>query len=398
MQHKNYLLEGMETHRLRFRRVTWDDFDEWSKLFVSADTIRFLGLNPALSQRELTTVWFEKTFERYENGRGSMNALIDKESGRLVGQSGLLVQEVEGEKRLEVSYSILPEFWRKGYAFEAANACKNYAFEHEWADNLISIIDPDNFGSQHVALKNGMSIERFLPDYKGAPVNLFSMHRRNWLAERNLPEHAANTHYVWNKLAAIYEERFMDLEFYNESYDVFCAELKTPNASVLEVGCGPGNLTKQLLLRRPDLKIHGTDVAPDMIELAKKNNPNATFSVLDARNISRLESTFDAIVCGFCIPYLNWKDVGQFFSDSANLLAQDGLMYVSCIEEQYEKSHLQNGSTGDQLFVHYYLESDLRASLERNSFQHLHTLRIPYSLSDGSEQIHLVMMARHRPK
>jgi len=114
--------------------------------------------------------------------------------------------------------------------------------------------------------------------------------------------------------------------------------------------------------------------------------------------VDLLESTFDAIVCGFCIPYLNWKDVGQFFSDSANLLAQDGLMYVSCIEEQYEKSHLQTGSTGDQLFVHYYLESDLRASLERNSFQHLHTLRIPYSLSDGSEQIHVVMMARHRPK
>ncbi len=398
MQHTNYLLEGLETERLRFRKLTWDDFDEWSKLFVSEDTIRFLGLNPALSQRELTTVWFEKTFERYENGRGSMNALIDKQSGRLVGQSGLLVQEVEGEKRLEVSYSILPEFWRQGYAYEAANACKNYAFEHDWADNLISIIDPDNLGSQKVAIKNGMTIERFVPDYKGAPVNIFSIHKRDWLAGRNLPEHAVNTHYVWNKLAAAYEERFMDLDHYNESYDLFCAELKTPNASVLEVGCGPGNLTKQLLSRRPDLKLHGTDVAPDMIELAKKNNPTATFSVLDARNISQLESTFDAIVCGFCIPYLNWKDVDQFFSDSAKLLAQDGLLYVSCIEEQYEKSHLQTGSTGDQLFVHYYLEADLRDCMERNSFQHLQTIRIPYSVSDGSEQIHLVMMARRRPK
>lgn len=392
--HEDFLLEGFETERLRFRKVSWDDFDEWSTLFGSPDVIRFLGLDPSLSKHELTTVWFEKTFQRYEEGRGSMNALIEKKSGRLVGQSGLLVQEVEGEKRIEISYSILPEFWRNGYAFEAANACKNHAFEYGVADNLISIIDPDNIGSEKVAIKNGMSLERLLPDYKSAPFNVFSIHKRDWLAARNLPEHAENTHYVWNKLASVYEERFMDLELYNASYDLFCAELYSPNATVLEVGCGPGNITKQLLLRKPDLRIHGTDVAPEMIALAIKNNPSATFEVLDARAISQLASTFDALICGFCIPYLNLNDVHQFFANAADRLIENGLLYVSCIEDDHEKSRLQTGSTGDQLFVHYYLESDLRASMERNSFQHLHTLRIPYSLSDGSEQIHLVVMAR----
>ncbi len=394
MHHNNYLLEGLETERLRFRKVSWDDFEEWSTLFVSDEVAKFLGLDPLLSARELTQLWFDKTFHRYENGLGSMNALIDKESGRLVGQSGLLVQDIEGDRFMEVSYSILPEFWRKGYAFEAANACKNYAFEQNLAEKLISVIEPDNIGSENVALKNGMTLERHIPEYKGAPFNVFSIHKRDWLLARNLPEHAEHTHYVWNKFAAAYEERFMDLELYNESYDLFCAELKTPNASVLEVGCGPGNITRQLLLRRPDLRMHGTDVAPDMVALAIKNNPTATFSVLDAREISQIDTIFNAFVCGFCIPYLSWNDVDQLFANAAERLTTNGLLYVSCIEDDHEKSHLQTGSTGDQLFVHYYSESDLRVFLERSSFQHLHTIRIPYSLSDGSKQIHLVVMAR----
>lgn len=184
MYHNNYLLEGIETERLRFRKVSWDDFDEWTQLFVTADVARFLGLDPTLSARELTTIWFDKTFHRYENHLGSMNALIDKKLGRLIGQSGLLIQNIEGEQRLEVSYSILPEFWRKGYAFEAANACKNYAFEENFAENLISVIESNNLGSEKVAIKNGMTLERHIAEYKGAPFNVFAIQKSNWYYQR----------------------------------------------------------------------------------------------------------------------------------------------------------------------------------------------------------------------
>lgn len=51
---------------------------------------------------------------------------------------------------------------------------------------------------------------------------------------------------TWNKVASLYEENFMNLEVYNESYDLFCNTVHTPNASILEIGCGPGNITKYL--------------------------------------------------------------------------------------------------------------------------------------------------------
>ena len=49
---------------------------------------------------------------------------------------------------------------------------------------------------------------------------------------------------------------------------------KNDNPVVLELGCGPGNLSKQLLSLRPDLKITATDLAPDMLEIAQETNPS----------------------------------------------------------------------------------------------------------------------------
>ena len=181
----NYSLFGYETERLLLRKVSWDDFDEWTKLFGSDEVAIFLGLNPKLSKKELTKKWFDKTFNRYEKNLGSMNALIDKSSNRLIGQSGLLVQTIEDEQRLEVSYSILPEFWRQGFAYEAALACKNHAFKKGWSENLISVIEPANIGSKRVAVKNGMSLEKTVIELHNAPFNVFSIQKEEWLNEES---------------------------------------------------------------------------------------------------------------------------------------------------------------------------------------------------------------------
>jgi len=180
-QHNNFLLEDLETERLRFRKLSWDDFDDWQALFISDEVAEFLGMDPELSQQELTQKWFDKTFNRYENNLGSMMVLVDKKLNRIIGQCGLLIQTIEGENRLEVGYSILPEFWRKGYAFEAANACLNHAFEQKWVEGLISQIVPENIGSEKVAKKNGMTLEKTILDENDLPLNIFSIQREHWL-------------------------------------------------------------------------------------------------------------------------------------------------------------------------------------------------------------------------
>jgi ribosomal-protein-alanine N-acetyltransferase len=180
-----YLMDGEETERLKFRLLKKEDFDDWAPLFRVEKVAEFLAMDPSLSANQLCESWFEKVFYRYENDLGGMNVLIDKETGRMVGQCGLLVQTIEEMQRLEIGYSILPEFWGKGFASEAAQKCKNFAFENDFWDSLISMIHVNNIGSEKVARRNGMSLEKTLGNYKGCPANIFRIDKEKWYLQRS---------------------------------------------------------------------------------------------------------------------------------------------------------------------------------------------------------------------
>ena len=171
----NYLLTHQETERLKFRLLEPEDFDNWVPLFEAQNVAKHLELDISKSPVELCEIWFDKAFHRYDNNLGGMNALVDKETNQLIGQAGLLIQTVGNEERLEIGYSILPRFWKMGYAFEAAARCKNFAFENNFADSLISMVHEENIGSEKVALKNGMTFEQNIKR-----INIFSIKKEEW--------------------------------------------------------------------------------------------------------------------------------------------------------------------------------------------------------------------------
>lgn len=170
-----YLLTGQETERLKFRLLKPEDFDLWVHLFKADNVAKYLDLDPKLSESELCKIWFDKAFHRYENDLGGMNVLIDKNTNRLVGQCGLLIQTIEDVERLEVGYSILPEFWNRGYASESATKCKDHAFQNDFVDSLMSMVHVENIGSEKVAKKNGMTFEKKLKAF-----NIFRIDKNNW--------------------------------------------------------------------------------------------------------------------------------------------------------------------------------------------------------------------------
>ncbi len=175
-----YSLAGQETERLKFRLLRPDDFQDWMALFKGKDVAKFLGIDPTLSEKEMCELWFEKTFARYENDSGVMNALVDRKTNLLIGQCGLLIQSVQETERLEIGYSILPKYWRHGFASEAAIKCKNYAFRNKLAESLISMVHVENIASEKVARKNGMIWEQKIDSYEGSPMNVFRIDRSHW--------------------------------------------------------------------------------------------------------------------------------------------------------------------------------------------------------------------------
>lgn len=198
---------------------------------------------------------------------------------------------------------------------------------------------------------------------------------------------------TWNKIAELYQEKFMDLDMYNDSYDVFCEEIKSTYPSILEIGCGPGNITKHLLSKIPNAQILATDVAPNMLELAKMNNPKVDTRILDCRKLEEITDTYDAIVCGFCMPYLSKKDVKKLIKDAYSLLNEGGIFYFSTIEGDYNQSGYEAGSTGDKAYVYYHEFVYLENVLEENQYNMTHVIRKEYPKGEEM-QIHLIVIAK----
>nr|WP_299070280.1 GNAT family N-acetyltransferase [uncultured Allomuricauda sp.] len=170
-----YLLEGETSNRLQFRKITQSDFDSWLPFYHNPLSTQYwdgLPSDPIKACKEQ----FDKVFERYEKGLGGMNALVLKETQQLIGICGLLVQTVDEIEELEIGYSILPEFWLQGFAIEAAQKCKDFAFENNFTKSLVSIIHIDNVPSQKVALKNGMHLDK-TTTYKDNPVHIFRVNQ-----------------------------------------------------------------------------------------------------------------------------------------------------------------------------------------------------------------------------
>jgi len=174
---------------------------------------------------------------------------------------------------------------------------------------------------------------------------------------------------VFNRRASDYAQRYMDVTLYADTLDIFCDSLK-PKARLLELACGPGNITRYLLDKRPDLDISATDLAPNMIAIASKNNPKAKFSLGDMRNLNSEFGSFDAILCGFGLPYLTKDEAITLIIDLPKMLNPGGIIYLSTMEGSYEASAIQQSSDGkDQMFIHFHEAGYLTDALQKAGFQ-----------------------------
>jgi len=201
---------------------------------------------------------------------------------------------------------------------------------------------------------------------------------------------------TYDQIASAYQDKFMSVHLYDHTYDRFCSRIQKQGSRVFEIGCGPGNITKYLLETRPDFKIEAIDLAPNMIKLAKANNPGADFKVMDCRKIDQINSHFDAIICGFCMPYLSKEECNKLITDCSDLLNSGGIFYFSTIEGEYESSGYELSSNGQfKMYVYYYPGDMLKKWLEEHNFELVDEQRLEYPKGDG-KQNHLIFIARKK--
>lgn len=149
----------LETERLLLRPFTLDDAEALHKVWGDPASDRFTaggGRTPATVEE--TKAFLAQIVAAHEKHGFASCAVIEKETGRLIGDCGIFVSPDQPE--LELAYGFARDRWGMGYATEAAAACVRAGFEQLAVDRIVADVDVANSASIRVLEKLGFQLER----------------------------------------------------------------------------------------------------------------------------------------------------------------------------------------------------------------------------------------------
>jgi RimJ/RimL family protein N-acetyltransferase len=171
----NHTKTILETPRLMLREFVPGDVDALAAVIGDPETMKHY---PAPFDRAAVVDWIERNRRRYEADGFGLWAMVLKGSGELVGDCGLIRQDLNGTSEIEIGYHVRRDLWGRGLATEAARACRDYGFANLPVDRLISLIRPENLPSRRVAEKNGMRITEEI-SWRGLLHYVYAIKRTN---------------------------------------------------------------------------------------------------------------------------------------------------------------------------------------------------------------------------
>jgi len=174
---------------------------------------------------------------------------------------------------------------------------------------------------------------------------------------------------TFSRLADLYAEKYFHLDMYDRYLEQFVKRIEPQGASVIDVACGPGNVSAYLAKVRPDLKLIGVDLAEGMVKQARLRVPSAEFLVKDCRHIGELEHVFDASAFAFGLSYLTDDDAIRFFSSLNAILADSAILYLSTITGEPSSSGYETSSSGDRVYMKYRSVGDVVSMVERAGYR-----------------------------
>ena len=151
----------LETERLFLRKMTMGDFDA---LYAVLSDPEIMQHYPYSFDEERVRSWIERNMDRYKDDGFGLWAVCLKDTGEMIGDCGLTLQNIDGQMLPEIGYHIRRDQQRKGYAKEAAMAVRDWAFGNTEYPALYSYCKYTNMGSFKTAESIGMHFEKEYED------------------------------------------------------------------------------------------------------------------------------------------------------------------------------------------------------------------------------------------
>ncbi|RZL19634.1 MAG: N-acetyltransferase [Pedobacter sp.] len=151
----------IQTDRLILRLVQDGDAAGFFELDSNPEVLRYLPGQPMTDMEEAyrKVRYIQVQYRDHGIGRWTMT---DRLTGAFMGWCGIkYVTDAATNGRYnyyDLGYRLLPAYWRKGYAFEAAAACVDYAWQTLKLEGLHATVMAGNAGSARIAEKLGMTL------------------------------------------------------------------------------------------------------------------------------------------------------------------------------------------------------------------------------------------------
>ena len=149
------IIEGQKirTDRLLLRKFTKDDLDDFYNILSRDEVGRQLPKGEGFSRSEVKK-WLENIINFWEKNDYGVWAVTIEKSQNFIGYCGLnYIQDIN---KIEILYSLSPEFWNRGYATEAARAVIIYGFKKLKLDRIVGFTKLGNTPSERVLKKAGL--------------------------------------------------------------------------------------------------------------------------------------------------------------------------------------------------------------------------------------------------
>jgi [ribosomal protein S5]-alanine N-acetyltransferase len=150
----------LETERLILRQMTLDDAEFILRQVNEPSFIQNIGDRNVRTVEDAQAYISNGSLKSYEKHGFGLYLVLLKETRESIGMCGLIKRD--GLEDVDIGYALLPEFWGKGYAVEAAQAVKEYAKDMIGLKRLVAIVDPVNESSIRVLEKIGLQYEKML--------------------------------------------------------------------------------------------------------------------------------------------------------------------------------------------------------------------------------------------
>ena len=127
-----------------------------------------------------TRRWIRWNLDNYEKYGFGLWALELKESGEMIGDCGITMQNIDGELLPEIGYHIDRRYWRKSLGKEAAETVRDWGFMYREFDALYSYMPASNVASYSTAASIGMKRIKEYDDPDGVKHYVYRITREEW--------------------------------------------------------------------------------------------------------------------------------------------------------------------------------------------------------------------------